>query len=154
MEMTHKKSRLHYIQLAIMTALSFVAMYFLMYAMVDRLANVYSSFNEVYMAGLMTAPMVLIELVVMRAMYQDRRLNMAIGAAALVVGIAFFLFIRAQTAVGDAQFLRSMIPHHAGAILMCRNASISDPEIKSLCSGIIRGQQHEIDQMKRILERE
>jgi len=153
MEMTRQQMRMHYMQLAIMTALSFVAMYILMYAMVDRFANVYSSFNQVYMAGLMTAPMVLIELIVMRAMYQDRRLSIAIAAAAVVVGVAFFLFIRAQTAVGDTQFLRSMIPHHAGAILMCRNASITDPEIKSLCAKIMRGQQEEIDQMKNILGR-
>jgi len=47
-----------------MTALSFVAMYFLMYVMVNALDNVYMNFNQVYMAGLMAAPMVLIELVV------------------------------------------------------------------------------------------
>jgi uncharacterized protein (DUF305 family) len=35
-------------------------------------------------------------------------------------------------AVGDKQFLRSMIPHHAGAILMCEKASIKDAEIRAL----------------------
>jgi hypothetical protein len=40
-------------------ALSFISMYVLMYAMVDRFANVYPNFNQFYMAGLMTAPMVL-----------------------------------------------------------------------------------------------
>ena len=38
----------------------FAAMYALMYAMVDRFANVYASFNRVYIAGLMAAPMALI----------------------------------------------------------------------------------------------
>ena len=52
----------HYGRLLLMTALSFVAMFILMYAMVDRFANVYANFNQVYMADLMTAPMVLIEL--------------------------------------------------------------------------------------------
>ncbi len=40
-----------------------------------------------------------------------------------------------------------MIPHHSGAILMCREATISDPELKALCQEIIVGQQREIDQM-------
>jgi hypothetical protein len=48
----------HHVHLAIMTALSFISMYVLMYAMVDRFANVYSNLNQFYMAGLMTAPLV------------------------------------------------------------------------------------------------
>lgn len=51
----------HYGRLGIMIALSFVAMYVLMYAMVNSLDNVVMNFNQVYMAGLMAAPMVLIE---------------------------------------------------------------------------------------------
>jgi hypothetical protein len=55
--------------LAVMTALSFVAMYILMYSMVDRIGYVYNSVNQVWMAGLMAASMVLIEIVIMRGMY-------------------------------------------------------------------------------------
>jgi len=54
-----------YLRLAVMTALSFLAMYVLMYAMVDRAANIHPSFNQAYMAGLMTAPMVVLELLLM-----------------------------------------------------------------------------------------
>jgi uncharacterized protein (DUF305 family) len=100
------------------------------------------------MAGLMTAPMVIIELVLMGAMYPNKSLNMVIVAVSVIAGIASFLLIRQQTAVSDRQFLRSMIPHHAGAILMCENAQVSDPEIKDLCKSIISSQQQEIDQMK------
>ena len=60
----------------------------------------------------------------------------------------FFLFIRAQTAITDRQFLKSMIPHRAGAILMCEHASISDADIRRLCQEIVSGQQAEIEQMK------
>jgi hypothetical protein len=49
-----------------MAALSFIAMDILMYAMVDRPANVFPNLNQAYMADLMTAPMVIIELLVMR----------------------------------------------------------------------------------------
>jgi hypothetical protein len=42
-----------YRRLLIMTALSLVSMYVLMYAMVNTFANVCTSVNQVYMAGLM-----------------------------------------------------------------------------------------------------
>jgi uncharacterized protein (DUF305 family) len=58
-----------------------------------------------------------------------------------------------QTAISDRQFLRSMIPHHSGAILMCEHASIQDREIQELCETIISSQQEEIDQMEAILQR-
>jgi hypothetical protein len=138
----------HYRHLAIMAVLSFISMYILMYAMVNSISNVYNNFNQFYMAGLMTAPMVVIELLVMRAMYHDRRLNAFIIAGSIMVGLAFLLLIRQQGAVTDKQFLRSMIPHHAGAILMCQQAPIQDAEIKQLCQTIISSQQAEIDQMK------
>lgn len=141
----------HYRHLGIMTALSFIAMYVLMYAMVDALDNVYMNFNQVYMAGLMAAPMVLIELAVMRSMYRDKRLNALIAGAAVVAAVVLFLLIRRQTAIGDRQFLRSMIPHHAGAILMCNEAPIRDADIKHLCQSILSGQQAEIAQMKAML---
>ena len=145
------ETRGHYGRLGVMTALSFVAMYALMYAMVSTLDNVVMNVNQVYMAGLMAAPMVLIELVLMRGMYPDKRLNALIAGTALVAGIAFFLFIRGQTAIGDRQFLRSMIPHHSGAVLMCQQASIRSSDIRRLCQGIVESQESEIDQMKRML---
>ena len=123
-----------------------------MYAMVNTIGNIYNSFNQFYMAGLMTAPMIVIELVVMRAMYQDKRRNALIIVSGIIAALVFFLLIRQQTAISDKQFLRSMIPHHAGAILMCKHASIQDAEIKELCNHIISSQQAEIDQMKRKLE--
>lgn len=44
-----------YYRLAGMAVLSFVSMYILMYAMVNSFDNVFSSVNQLYMAGLMTA---------------------------------------------------------------------------------------------------
>jgi uncharacterized protein (DUF305 family) len=141
----------HYRNLIIMAVLSFISMYVLMYAMVDRFGNVYSSMNQVYMAGLMTAPMLIIELLVMRGMYHNRRLNAAVAAASIVAGVAFFLFIRQQTGVADEQFLRSMIPHHAGAILMCERSELREPELRKLCDDIIASQQEEIEFMTAML---
>lgn len=101
----------------------------------------------------MTAPMVLIEMAVMGAMYGNNKLNGAIMAVAIVLGLLFFAAIRQQTAIGDTQFLKSMIPHHAGALLMCSEAPLTDAEIQQLCKTILAGQQAEIDQMKAILAR-
>jgi uncharacterized protein (DUF305 family) len=105
------------------------------------------------MAGLMTAPMVVIELALMGSMYKNKTGNIAIVAISVVALGAFFLGIRQQAAIDDKSFLRSMIPHHAGAILMCERAPIQDAEIKKLCSEIISSQQREIDQMKSMLAR-
>lgn len=142
----------HYGRLAAMAILSFIAMYILMYAMVDRFANVYPNFNQFYMAGLMAAPMIVIELALMGAMYPNKRANMVITVLSVVVLAVFWFAIRQQAAITDRQFLKSMIPHHAGAILMCQQAKIQDTDIKKLCSEIIAGQQSEIAQMKAKLE--
>ena len=111
----HSMAENHYRHLFIMAAFSCLAMYILMYAMVNSMEDVYMNVNQVYMAGLMTAPMIIIELVVMRAMYQNGKLNALIIGGTVAVGAAFFLFIQQQTLVGDRQFLRSMIPHHSAA---------------------------------------
>ena len=139
--------------LTVMTGLSFIAMYVLMYSMVDRIGYVYNSVNQVWMAGLMAASMVLIEIIVMRGMYQHKTANYAIMAGSIVAGIVFFSLIRFQGGIGDTQFIRSMVPHHSGAILMCREATITDAELKKLCREIVESQQREIDQMQMILAR-
>ncbi len=140
-----------YQRLIIMAALSLVSMYFLMYAMVDRPANVYGNLNQLFMAGLMTMPMILLELLVMRGTYLDRRRNAIIAAVSVVVGIAMFAFIREQRGISDDQFLRSMIPHHSGAILMCERAQLRDSELRELCDLIVESQQDEIAQMAAML---
>lgn len=143
----------HYVKLLLMVVLSFGAMYILMYSMVNGNDDVYHNVNQFYMAGLMAAPMMAIELLVMGAMYGNKRLNAVLIAVSLLATAAFFFGIRYQVAVSDAQFLRSMIPHHSGAILMCREANITDDTIKELCKSIIAGQLAEIDQMKALLTR-
>lgn len=140
-----------YRKLALMAVLSFAAMYVLMFAMVDRLGNVVQNFNQFYMAAVMAAPMVIIELVLMRAMYKNNRLNLVVVAIALIAGFAFFMGIRRQVAINDTQFLRSMIPHHSGAILMCQHADIKRPEVIDLCGRIVSSQEAEIAEMKSLL---
>lgn len=149
-QMTHKQP---YLKLLYMALLSFASMYILMYAMVNQLNNVIPNINQFYMAGLMTMPMVLIEMIVMSAMYMDKNRNKLIIILSSIALVVFFLLIRFQGAVSDKQFLKSMIPHHAAAILMCKETTIKDPEIKALCGNIVSSQQLEIDQMKILLNK-
>jgi len=142
-----------YVRLLIMAVLSFAAMYVLMYAMVDRFAHIHPNLNQAYMAALMAAPMVGIELALMSAMYPDRRLNVAAWALSGIAFVGAWFGIREQAAIGNEEFLRSMIPHHSSAILMCREAQITDAEIRQLCRNIVASQQAEIDQMEALLAR-
>ncbi|MCC6787828.1 MAG: DUF305 domain-containing protein [Hyphomonadaceae bacterium] len=142
-----------YLRLAAMALLSFLAMFALMYAMVDRFSNIYPNLNQAFMALLMAAPMVAIEIMLMSSMYPDKRANAVILGGSAVVLAAAFIAIRTQTPIGDEEFLRSMIPHHASAILMCEQATITDAEIRELCGNIVAGQQQEIATMKEILAR-
>lgn len=140
--------KMMYRKFALMILLSFIAMYILMYAMVNNFSNVIPCVNQFYMAGLMTMPMIILEIAIMGGMYIKKKLNVAIILAGIVGLAAFFFCIRQQAAVGDRQFLKSMIPHHAAAILMVEKASLNDPEIKKLAQDIITAQQAEIAQMK------
>ena len=143
--------RHQYPRLLGMVVLSFIAMYVLMYAMVDKFEDVYPSLNQFYMAALMTAAMVVIELVLMGTMYERKLLNVGLVVASVVALGAFWLLIRQQAGVVDDEFLRSMIPHHSGAILMCSQAPIQGKELKELCQSIIKSQDEEIRPMRRML---
>lgn len=128
-------------------------MYFIMFAMVDTVGDVFQNLNTFYMALMMAAPMVALMPFMMKEMYPDKKKNNLIALSAFVVLVGAFSAIRFQSAIGDTQFIRSMIPHHSGAILMCDEANISDSELKNLCQEISTGQRQEIQQMEKILDR-
>jgi uncharacterized membrane protein YjfL (UPF0719 family) len=79
----------HYVHLAIMIVLSFVSMYILMYVMVNRFANVYSNLNQFYMAGLMTAPIVVIELALMGSVMTTKTPTSSLLQSALSLSVPF-----------------------------------------------------------------
>jgi uncharacterized protein (DUF305 family) len=142
-----------YARFAVMIIVSFAAMYVLMYAMVNAVENALPNNNQLYMAGLMAAAMVIVELTIMGGMYPNKKLNLALLGVSILALAGFWFGLRGQVAISDRQFLKSMIPHHAGAILMCSEAAIQDVEIAQLCKSIVSSQQTEIDQMRTILER-
>lgn len=152
-EMDTRMVRHHYLMLGINLLLSLFIMYVAMFAMIWTWGEFVQNINFLYMALVMWAPMAAVMLLTMRPMYPNKKLNGLLYLAFGAIFILSMIGIRQQSLVGDRQFLRSMIPHHSGAVLMCEEARITDPEIQRLCQGIIRSQTSEIDQMKAILER-
>ncbi len=142
-----------YKKLATAISINTIIMFFLTYVMIDSFSHFHANINRIYMALIMAAPMVIVMLLVMRSMYKNERLNKILLVTFAVLTVILFLLIRTQSPVGDAQFLRSMIPHHSGAIVMCEESSITDQEIFDLCGEIVQTQKEEIAQMEAILER-
>ena len=142
-----------YKKLALVITINGVIMFLLTYAMIDRFDHFYANINRVYMSVMMVAPMVVLMLLVMGSMYKNKKLNYALIAVFAAIGLLAFALGRTQTPVGNKQFLRSMIPHHSSAIVMCQESSIDDPEIVELCGDIVETQEREIAQMKEILAR-
>ena len=142
-----------YWSLALQTLVSGVIMYLVMFVMIDGLDSFYNNLNMLYMTMMMVAPMVVLMILAMGHMFPSKAANIALIGVSLIAFFGSFALIRTQTTIGDTAFLRSMIPHHSGAILMCREARLSDPEVVRLCTSIEQSQRQEIDEMKAILAR-
>jgi uncharacterized protein (DUF305 family) len=131
--------------------MSYAAMYAIMFSMVDRWGNVYANLSNVYMTGLMAGSMVPIMLVTMPGMFDKRRWNLALWIGSAVTLALCWGLLRTEAGVGDRQFLRAMISHHAAAVQMCNESSLSDPRVLELCEEIVSSQEREIAEMKALL---
>ena len=141
-----------YKRFALMAVAMFVAMYFIMYAMIDGLQNLIPNINNLYMTLLMVSAMLVIELWIMKGMYQNKKINRVIITFSLAIGIFSWFGIREQLFVGDKEFVKGMIPHHAAAVLMSEKAKLTDPELIELQKNILETQAKEIELMKRKLK--
>lgn len=142
-----------YMLLWVNMALSLVVMYVVMFSMIDGWGDFWNNLNMFYMAVTMWAPMGIFMLLTMRGMYPSPRVNLALYLLFAVLTVSSLGATRSQALIDDRQFVKSMIPHHSGAILMCREASLSDQELISLCQKIMGAQRAEIIQMERISAR-
>jgi hypothetical protein len=141
-----------YLTLLIALSISYVVMFAIMYSRVNEFSNLFLSLNQVYMAGLMISAMLIIMLVTMGAMFKNKTLNIILLALGTLLILMFWTLVRTQAGVGNQQFLRSMIPHHAAAILVCQQSAITNPRIEELCTEIVRTQKEEIRIMKELME--
>lgn len=138
---------------ALNLALSLIPMYLAMFTMIDGRGDFRNNVNMLYMALTMLAPMGVIMLATMGSMYDNKPLNLALYAGLAILFFVSLWATRAQALVDDKQFVDSMIPHHSGAILMCREARLADPELLKLCGEIVKAQRSEIRQMETIAAR-
>lgn len=98
------------------------------------------------------------EIAIMRA--ADQRLRRAgirkgsLGVSEHMMGMSGDVASLRTTQPFDRAFLRMMIPHHQGAIVMAKAelAKGKDPELKRLAQNIITAQQREIREMRKQLE--
>ncbi|ETR79344.1 hypothetical protein X566_00065 [Afipia sp. P52-10] len=157
-ETAHHQGHIHsgtraYWLLGLNLLLSLIVMYLVMYTMIDGWPDYRNNINMLYMALTMWAPMGILMLATMAGMYQDARTNIILYVVFALVTLGSFWATRSQALVGDRQFIQSMVPHHSGAILMCREAKLQDPELVKLCQEISQGQRREIEQMNAIAAR-
>lgn len=142
-----------YRHFALMLGISFFIMYAVMFLNVADIDHIYISLNRFYMALLMVSPMALLMLLMMKYMYTNQRRNRIIGIGSVVVFALALASLRSQTAIGDVQYMRGMIPHHSSAILTSTQAHIKDPQVRELADGIISSQRKEIAEMKALLDK-
>lgn len=147
---SHERS---YLQFGINMAQGLAVMYAAMFTMIDTGADFRNNLNMLYMAVTMWGPMGIFMLAVMPGMFPARNINVVLYAVLGLLTVGSLWATREQTAIGDRQFIASMVPHHSGAILMCRQAELTDVELAALCNDISQGQRREIEQMNRIAER-
>lgn len=142
-----------YARFAAMIVTSTVVMFALMYLNTYALEHVRFSETRLYMALVMGAAMAVLMLGFMLGMYRNRRLNLAIvAAAAFVFGLSLYL-VRSQRTVSDVDYMKAMIPHHSIAIMTSERAHLKDPEVRRLADGIIDAQVREIAEMERHIRR-
>jgi uncharacterized protein (DUF305 family) len=139
-----------YLMLALNMVLSAIAMYLAMFAMIDGWGDFRNNLNTFYMTALMVGPMGIIMLLMMSGMYPNRGLNIVLVVGFTVLALTGLVATRMQAAIGDRQFIASMVPHHSGAILMCREADLTDSQLRDLCARITEGQRSEIEEMNAI----
>lgn len=142
-----------YLMFWINMALGLVVMYVVMFSMIDGWGDFRNNMNMFYMALTMWAPMGIFMLATMPGMFPNRKMNLVLYVLFAALTAGSFWATRSQALIDDRQFIDSMIPHHSGAILMCREATLSDPELVSLCAEITDAQREEIQQMETIRSR-
>lgn len=142
-----------YAMLALNLLLSAAIMYLAMFAMIDGWGDFRNNLNTLYMTAIMVGPMGILMLLTMGSMYPNRGLNVTLLVGLAALALAGLVATRTQAAIDDRQFIASMVPHHSGAILMCREADLTDAQLRDLCERITRSQRAEIDEMNAIATR-
>ena len=148
---SQQPDRSMYLRFAAMIGSSIVVMYLVTYLNVFDVSHIHFSEERVYMALTMGGAMGVVMIAWMWGMYADRRWNIGVVIASLVLaGVATFLS-QTQLLVGDENYMRGMIPHHSIAILTSDRSNIRDVRVRELADEIIEAQRREIAEMEWLL---
>lgn len=140
-----------YARFGAMIATSTIVMFVLMYLNTFAFEHIFFSETRTYMALLMGATMAIIMLGFMLSMYQNKLLNAAIFAGAIIAFVLSFWLVRSQVTVGEVSYMKAMIPHHSIAIMTSERADIRDPRVRKLADEIIEAQRREIAEMRYLI---
>lgn len=152
-EQHQKHERKMYLIFAAMITTSTVTMFLLTYTNAFTWSHMTFSEERVYMALLMGSAMAIIMLGFMWGMmYLNVKVNLAIIAGALVLGLTALWLSRSQALVEDQAYMNGMIPHHSIAILTSERADIDDVRVRELADEIIEAQRKEIAEMKWLVD--
>lgn len=146
------KMNKNYMKFFGMILTSAIFMYIVMYLNTYEFGHVYFSEMRLYMTILSTAVMAVVMLGFMMHMLEDKKINLGIVGVAVVVFVASLVLMRNQTTIDDVDYMEGMIPHHSIAILTSKRANISDPRVRELADEIIKAQNKEIAEMKKLIE--
>jgi hypothetical protein len=140
-----------YARFGAMIATSTIVMFVLMYLNTFAFEHIFFSETRTYMALLMGATMAIIMLGFMLSMYQNKLLNAAIFAGAIIAFVLSLWLVRSQVTVGEVSYMKAMIPHHSIAIMTSERADIRDPRVRKLADEIIEAQRREIAEMRYLI---
>lgn len=141
-----------YLRFGAMVATSSAVMFAFTYLNTYQASHVRWSETRFYMAFVMGAAMAVVMLSFMLGMYRNRRVNVAIYAAAVVVYAVALWLVRSQATIADTSYMRAMIPHHSIAILTSERATHEDARVQELATEIIEAQRREIAEMEWLID--
>ena len=143
--------QMSYWRFAAMIGTSTLVMFGLMYLNTFAFEHVFWSETRAWMALVMGAVMAVIMLSFMLSMYKSTKVNIAIYLGSVLVFMLALWLVRSQATIGDAEYMKAMIPHHSIAIMTSERAQITDQRVRKLADKIIEAQRREISEMKYLI---
>ena len=140
-----------YLRFGAMIATSVVVMYLTTYLNVFDVSHIHFSEERLYMALTMGGAMGTVMMAWMWGMYANRRWNVGVVAASVLLVVVATFLSQSQILVEDGNYMRGMIPHHSIAILTSERSNIQDVRVRQLADEIIEAQRREIAEMEWLL---
>ena len=142
-----------YLKFLAMIGTSMAVMYLLTYLnSYQIIAHARFSETRLFMTLIMGGAMIIIMLSFMWRMYEDKKANAALLAAAGLLMLFSIWLVRTQTTVSGVDYMEAMIPHHSIAILTSERAGIEDARVRALAGEIIQAQRREIKEMEWLID--